>query len=150
MALDNGLAKAATSEKTTVATLVAIAMVLPATIPAAIAVALYTVVFNWFTGGPSLAWMRIVPYVYEVGSLWFPELLRGMIVGGAAILTSRYFFPRSNVEAVKLATLTFWGALLIALLLFSVTIRGMTFDLIGVLALLVGLGGGLWTGAMDE
>ncbi|MBA8910691.1 hypothetical protein [Aminobacter ciceronei] len=139
MAFDDGLAKT-TPENTAAAVLVAIVTVLPAAIPAAVAVLLYTFVFNLFTGGSS--W---IPYLHEIGLMWFPEILRGIVIGSIAMWTSRYFFPRSSVEAVRLATLAFWGALLIALLLFSVTFRGLTLDIVGVLALLVGLAVGLWT-----
>lgn len=80
----------------------------------------------------------------QIGALWFPELLRGMVLGAIAIWTNRYFFPRSNVEAVRLATIAFWGAIVLLLLILSVSLRGMTLDIIGVMALIAGLGAGLW------
>ncbi len=139
MSIENRPLAESASEKTAIAALVAVVMVIPGIVPAAIVALIYNFFFNFFTGGGS--W---IPYVDEIGQLWFPEMIRGMVVGAVAIWVSRYFFPRSNIEAVRLAALAFWGAILLLTLIFSLSLRGFTLDVIAVCALLVGFGAGLW------
>jgi hypothetical protein len=126
------------SERTALATLVAIVAVVPAIIPAGLAVIVYGFFFSRYMYG---SW---IPYLDEIGGIWFPEMVRGMVMGAAAIWVSRYFFPKSNVEAVRLATLAFWGALSLLLLGLSIAVRGLALDMIAVVAVLTGLGAGLW------
>lgn len=128
------------SDRTAVAAIVSIVMIIPAMIPAAIIVMAYAFVFKFFIGGSS--W---IPYVDEIGGLWFPEMLRGIILGGIAIWTSRRFFPTSNIEAVRFAAFAFWAGVLALLVIFSMSVRGITFDIVGVVGLAVGLCVGLWS-----
>ena len=139
MSLQTGPISESGNEKTALAAIVAIVMVIPAIIPAAVIAVVYNFFFHIFTGGAS--W---IPYVDEIGKLWFPEMLRGMVVGAIAIWVSRHFFPRSNLEAVRLATFAFWAAILLLMLGFSFSLRGLSLDMIGVVALLTGFGVGLW------
>ncbi len=139
MSVENRWVAERASEKTAIAAIVAILMVVPGMIPAAIVTVIYGFFFSFYTAGGS--W---IPYVDEIGRLWFPEMLRGAVVGAVAIWVSRYFFPRSNVEAVRLAALAFWGAIMLLAVIVSVSVRGMTLDVISVVALMTGFGVGLW------
>lgn len=125
-------------ERTAVAAIVAIVAIVPAIIPAGVAVIVYSFFFSRYLGG---AW---IPYVDEIGGIWFPEMVRGMVMGAVAIWISRYFFPKSNLEAVRFATLAFWGAVSLLLLGVSIAVRGLALDMVAVVAVLVGLGAGLW------
>lgn len=112
----------------------AIVMVLVGTIPAGIVVVIYKYFLASYTGG---SW---VPFFDSFVNLWFPELLRGIVCGAVAIAATQYLFKTCKLDTVRYATLTFWCGILLAIGLFSIAIRGLTFDLIGLAAVAMGLG----------
>ncbi|WP_374828960.1 hypothetical protein [Paenochrobactrum pullorum] len=133
-------ATTAETRKTAFAVLLAIFIVIPALLPAAAITIVYAFFLKFFISGGS--WL---PYTDVLALTIIPELLRGAVVGGIAIWVSRYFFPQSNLEAIRLATMAFWGAILLLLLIFSLSAVGFTLDTIGGIACAVGLGIGLWS-----
>jgi hypothetical protein len=125
-------------DRTLLAVILTIVMVLVASIPAALVVIIYSYLsWFWFRGD---SW---VPYLDEVGRLWFPELLRGLTTGVIAIWPTQRFVKNYNEQAVKLATVTFWAAILILLTLMDLSMRGFSLDIVASIALLVGLWIGL-------
>jgi hypothetical protein len=126
-------------DRTILASIVATFMVVIGLIPAAIAVFVYSAFFIPFVGSSS--WL---PYVDEIAKNWFPELLRGIIAGFVAISATGYLFSHFNEQAVRLSAMMFWTAVIIVILVLSLAIRGITPDIVGPVALIIGLGVGLW------
>ncbi|MGY2992904.1 hypothetical protein [Mesorhizobium sp. URHB0026] len=124
-------------DRTIPAAVLSIVMVLVGLIPAAIVVIIYSFFMRAYLGH---SW---IPYFDQISLLWFPELMRGLIAGAIAIGTTSYFFKNYNAQAVRLATFAFWGAAILLVSTFSISVRGLTLDLLGILALAVGLGFGL-------
>lgn len=126
-------------DRTVFAIILTVVMVLVASIPAALVVIIYGYFARFFFLGEG----SLIPYLNDVALIWFPEVMRGLVSGTLAIVTTQYFFKRYNEQAVKLATTFFWAAIVILLSLISVSVRGLSLDLVGSAALIVGLAVGL-------
>jgi hypothetical protein len=125
-------------DRTVLAAVLCIALVIPALIPAG----LVTLVYQFFLRGyVSDAW---IPYLPEISLQWFPELLRGMIVGWCTIYATQAIIKTANYQAVRFAAASFWLAVLILLGVFGLAMLGPTLDMIGMFALALGFVLGLF------
>lgn len=129
----------ARTDRTVWAVIVGIVVVVPALLPAALFVLIYNFFFSFYTGGGS--W---IPYLHEIGSVWFPELVRGMIVGVIALATVEKIFTNFNKAAVRYGVICFWGAVLFLLIGMSAYVGGLTLEMTGGVALFIGLCCGAW------
>ena len=125
-------------DRTWLAVLIAIVGAIPGFLVGGVVVAIYTF---FLRGVVSDHW---IPYLEEVSLLWFPEILRGGITGGVAIGLARWRIRTADFRVARYATIAFWGAIFLLLVVLSVNIIGPTLDLIGAAAFLVGFGVGLW------
>jgi hypothetical protein len=130
--------QSAARDKTGLAAICSIFLVVPAFIPAAIAVFIYKYFLQFYVQG---SW---IPYLEEISMLWFPELMRGLIVGAITMYAAKYLFKTFNERVVRYAVLAFWGGIVLLLVTISTAMRGLSMDIIGVIALMVGIGAGLW------
>lgn len=132
----------AKKNRTWLAVMVSILLVLPALIPAGLVVIFYKYNLRFFV---SDHW---IPYMEELSLQWFPELLRGLIVGAIAIFGATKLVGSADVEVVRYSTLTFWGGISVLLMTSNVGVAGLTLDMVGAIAMLVGLACGLWADKM--
>lgn len=125
-------------DKTGLAAVCGIFFVVPALMPAAIVVFIYK---NILQSNLEHNW---IPYLDKIAILWFPELLRGMIVGGLSMYATELLFKNFNKSVVAYVVLAFWCG--VALLATAIAIaRGtISIESIGIIALMVGLGLGLF------
>lgn len=139
MAEQNIHHQAAGPDRTVYAAVLAIVMVLVASLPAALVVIVYSYLIRFMV---SDSW-TLIPYLNQIAVVFFPEVIRGIVTGAIAIATTQYFFKSYNKQAVKLATMCFWTAVVVLLSVMSMSVRGFSIEVIGSAALLVGLAGGL-------
>ena len=125
-------------DRTWLAVLIAIVGAIPGFLVAGVVVMIYTF---FLRGVVSDHW---IPYLEEVSLLWFPELLRGGITGGVAIGLARWRITTADFRVARYATIAFWGAIFLLLVVLNVSMIGPTLDLIGAAAFLLGFGLGLW------
>ncbi|PSL20473.1 hypothetical protein [Shimia abyssi] len=133
-------------KQTLLASCLATVAVIPALIPAALLVIVYTSFLGSILSGPT--WYP--DFVNEVALIWFPELLRGMVAGSVALLATKYFFPAANKQIAAISAGAFWGGASVLIAVFSWLVVGFTADLIGVLAMAIGLAVGLWIAQNDD
>jgi hypothetical protein len=131
-------------DKTALATIAAIILVLPSFIPAALAVFIYTYFLKVYVSG------HWIPYLEEISLLWFPELMRGLIVGAVTMGITKWLFKKFNTRVIRYAVIAFWGAIILSLIAFNISMYGLNLDLIGALALLFGLGLGLFIDELES
>ena len=129
------------NDRTWVAVLIAIVGVIPGILVAGAIV----VVYKFFLG--DLVRDHWIPYLEEISLVWFPELLRGLIAGGVAIYLARWRIKTADFRVVRYTTIAFWGAILVLVVAYTVFVIGpdLVPYLIGSVALLAGLGVGLWS-----
>lgn len=145
MDTDVGLDATVRSKRTPLAAIVAILMVIPALLPAALITIGYATIYNLVVPGNYFIGASIFGFLDKIALVFFPEMIRGFIVGIIAIWTSKRFFPNSNLDAVRMATLAFWGGILLFVEVISIIYKGVSLSQLGVLSNLLGLGIGLWT-----
>ena len=85
-----------------------------------------------------------IPYLEEISLIWFPEFLRGIIIGGAALYVTKRLFKSFNVNVVRYSVAAFWSGILLLLVVISVALQGLSLDALSVIALIIGLIMGLW------
>jgi hypothetical protein len=116
-------------DRTVWAAMLCILLVIPAVIPAG----LVTLIYQFFLKGyVDDTW---IPYLPEISMQWFPEMLRGMIMGWCAIAATQAIIKTANHQAVRFAAASFWLAVLIIGGLLGLAMTGPTLDLIGMIAL---------------
>ena len=118
--------------------LLAVISVLPAYFAAGIVVVVYSFILRRIVQG------HWIPYLEEISLQWFPELLRGLITGALVVIAVRRLIPTANLRVVRYTTFAFWGGIGLFLASFSVASHGLSFELIGIFAMLAGLAAGLW------
>jgi hypothetical protein len=119
-------------DRTVWAVVVCILLVIPAFIPAGIV----TLIYQFFLRGyVSDTW---IPYRPEISMQWFPEMLRGMIVGWCAIYATQAIIKTANYQAVRFAAASFWLAVMIVGGLLGLAMTGPTIDIVGMIAFALG------------
>ena len=125
-------------DRTWLAVLIAIVGVIPGYLLASVFVLVYAFFLQ------SIVRDHWIPYLEEISLLWFPELARGLVTGGVAIGLARWRVVNADFRVARYATIAFWGAIFLLLVVLSVNMIGPTLDLISAAAFLVGFGVGLW------
>ena len=125
-------------DRTSLAVLIAIVGAIPGFLLAGVVVMVYKFFLR------SIVYDHWIPYLEEIALLWFPELLRGLVIGGVAIGLARWRIKNADFRVARYATIAFWGAIILLIVVWSVIMIGPALDLIGAAPLLVGLGIGLW------
>ncbi len=126
-------------------TWLAVLITIVGAIPGYLVAGVIVVVYTFFLSG--MVRDHWIPYLEEVALIWFPELLRGVITGAAAIYLAQWRIKSADFRVARYAAIAFWGAIVALLVVFNVSLVGPTLDLIGAFAFLAGLGVGLW---LDE
>lgn len=118
---------------------VAILAVLPGLIPAAVIIAVYSFLFKAITASDG-------GMVLEL----FAQILWGLVAGVFAISVTRYFFKRSNLNIVRIATLGFWGVGILFYVIILLSERGQSSEIFSSIANIVGLGIGVRVAPPNE
>ena len=97
---------------------------------------------DWFEGS----------WIEKITLSWFPELLRGILVGVITLLVCAKIFKNSNTKVVSCSVMAFWSAFSLLLGVSNIIehglnlekLDGMNVDIVGLTALTAGLGIGLF------
>jgi len=127
------------TSKTILGIVVAVLLVIPSLIPASIIVLIYKFFFGFFVID------HWIPYFEEISMLWFPELLRGGIVGAITILLTSAIAKKADINIVRYSTFAFWSGLYLFVTVIGISVKGFTLDIVGILAFFIGFGVGMWS-----
>jgi hypothetical protein len=127
-----------TIDRTWLAVLITIVSVIPGLILAGVVVVVYTFFLR------TLVYDHWIPYLEEITLLWFPEILRGGISSAVAIALAQWCIKNADFRVARYATIAFWGAIFLLIVAFNVRMMGLSLDIIGAIAFLLGFVAGLW------
>jgi len=106
------------NDKTWLAIILCILMVIPSILPAAVVVWLYKAMLSGYVSG------HWIPYLEEISLLYFPEMVRGAIVGVISILVTTKLVKSANFLIVRYSTMAFWSGVIILISIMNISMFG--------------------------